>query len=99
MPKCVRHSNDRHQMVQSTVLLEKFLWEKFYFAREMVIRILFAWEIRIPLLPQLVGEGPPFPPPWWGKARVGGKKLLPPTPTLPHEGGGSLSISLPPCGG
>src|SRR5262249_58691714 len=42
-----------------------------------------------------------FPPPLWGRDREGGNHkaralLLPPSPALPHKGGGS-TLSLPPA--
>ncbi len=41
-----------------------------------------------------------FPPPLWGRAREGGEPRapnagLPPSPTLPHKGGGSLNSIRP----
>src|SRR5579875_3813678 len=42
---------------------------------------------------------PLFPPPWWGRVRVGGQGIPTPTPTLPHKGGGRKRTSTPPQGG
>jgi hypothetical protein len=60
----------------------------------MAPRRLWTMRVRSALI-QGPGDAVWFPPPLWGRVRVGGtafrnRVLVPPTPTLPHKGGGRL---------